>query len=341
MGLGPLIKSGRRILQEVSGQFIDPVDITGRFWGRHFHKTTNGLARILFGNSYDEVGIRYAGDGVVPAIAVRDLQVEYFRAYSSEVIPMTLEGAVKRRAAGRQLQAATIPDLGVPAGENDGDVTTGMSMAGQARIGLPPFSIVFLHGLALSRRQVDSIPVIGVWAEDSRMRLTIFSLLAFSALLAAMCVHAAVNPAIYDLIVDVKPDSHSISVTGTWIVPAARIDKGGEGIGTRALSFLSSQKLINLRMVHEGVAVPIECRPADGQLSCRAQFQSPSRHRQCQASHPFRRSTSQRGLRAVRQRPACSYRIPGISAFTRRRYSGYCSGKVSIINRSSTRLLSQ
>jgi hypothetical protein len=35
------------------------------------------------------------------------------------------------------------------------------------------------------------------------------------------------------------------------------------------------------------------------------------------------------------------YRMPGINAFTRRRYSGYCSGKVSIINLSSTRLLSQ
>ena len=36
-----------------------------------------------------------------------------------------------------------------------------------------------------------------------------------------------------------------------------------------------------------------------------------------------------------------SYKIPGINAFTRRRYSGYCTGKVSIINFSSTRLLSQ
>ena len=110
------------------------------------------------------------------------------------------------------------------------------------------------------------------------MRLTFFSLLTFFALLAATCVHAAVSPAIYDLVVDVEPDSHSISVSGTWTVPASGI-KGGEGIGTHAFSFLSSEKLINLRMVYERVAVPIECRPYDGQLSCRAQFQSPSRQR--------------------------------------------------------------
>jgi hypothetical protein len=36
-----------------------------------------------------------------------------------------------------------------------------------------------------------------------------------------------------------------------------------------------------------------------------------------------------------------SYKMPGINAFTRRRYSGYSSGKVSIINFSSTRIFSQ
>ena len=148
MALGPLIKSRRRMSQEIGGQFVNPVGTKGRFCGRHFHKTTNGLAGIFFGDSYDEVGIRYACHRSCPAIAIRDVQVEYFRASSSEVILMTLEGAVKRRAAGSQLQAATITDLGVSAGENDGDVTTGMAMAGQSRIGLPPFSILLLHGLA-------------------------------------------------------------------------------------------------------------------------------------------------------------------------------------------------
>jgi hypothetical protein len=109
------------------------------------------------------------------------------------------------------------------------------------------------------------------------MRLRIFSLPAFLALLAAPSIYAAVTPASYDLVVDVMPDSHSISVTGTWTIPDARIDKGGERVGTRALSFLSSEKLVGLRMVYEGVNVPIECRPDDGQLSCKAQFKSRSR----------------------------------------------------------------
>jgi hypothetical protein len=148
VGAGPLIKSRRRIAHEVGGQFIDPVGSKGRFWGCHFHETTNGFLGILFGDSYDEVGIRYASDRVVPAVAVGGVKIYYFRAQLSELIPMTLEGAVKCRAAGSQLQAATITDLGVSATEYNRDIAVGMSMAGQSRIGLPSLSVWFLHGLA-------------------------------------------------------------------------------------------------------------------------------------------------------------------------------------------------
>ena len=56
-------------------------------------------------------------------------------------------------------------------------------------------------------------------------------------------------------------NSHSISVSGTWTVAGCCLTRirGGEGIGTwHAFSFLSSEKLINLGMVYERVAVPIE-----------------------------------------------------------------------------------
>jgi len=96
-------------------------------------------------------------------------------------------------------------------------------------------------------------------------------------LLGTSAIHAAEAPASYDLIVEVKPDSHSISVRGTWTIPGGEFQSDPSERGTRSLWFLSSEKLLKLRIVYEGGTVPIECHPDDGQLRCKAHFKWPSR----------------------------------------------------------------
>jgi hypothetical protein len=96
-------------------------------------------------------------------------------------------------------------------------------------------------------------------------------------LLATSTVHAAVVHASYDLVVDVRPDSHSIRVGGTWTIPAAEVQNPPAKGGMRTISFVSSEKLLNLRMIYQGTTVPVECHPDDGQLSCQAHFKSPIR----------------------------------------------------------------
>jgi hypothetical protein len=101
------------------------------------------------------------------------------------------------------------------------------------------------------------------------MRQTLLFRLILPTLLATPTIHAAAARANYDLVVDVRPDSHSISVSGTWTIPAAEVQKDPDQGRTRTISFLSSEKLLKFRMVYEGMTVPVECHPDEGQLTCK------------------------------------------------------------------------
>jgi hypothetical protein len=109
------------------------------------------------------------------------------------------------------------------------------------------------------------------------MKPKILCRLILPTLLVTSTIHAAVTAANYDVVVDVRPDSHSISVTGTWAIPVAETQKDSDHGGTRTISFLSSEKLLKLRLVYEGTTLPIECQPEDGQLRCKTHFKSSSR----------------------------------------------------------------
>jgi hypothetical protein len=111
------------------------------------------------------------------------------------------------------------------------------------------------------------------------MRLAILVSIVPSILLATSAIQSAEAQANYDLVVDVRPGSHSISVAGTWTIPAVETQEDPDEGGTRSVSFLSSDKLLKLRMLYEGMTVPVECHPDDGQLKCKAHFKSPSRDR--------------------------------------------------------------
>jgi hypothetical protein len=112
--------------------------------------------------------------------------------------------------------------------------------------------------------------------EYSGMKPKILFRLILPTLLLTSTVHAAVV-ANYDLLVDVRTDSHSIRVSGTWTIPAAEIQKTPSQGGTRTISFVSSEKLLKFRMIYQGTTVPIECHSEDGQLSCKGHFKSPTR----------------------------------------------------------------
>jgi hypothetical protein len=107
------------------------------------------------------------------------------------------------------------------------------------------------------------------------MKKSLVTILTAVVLGAASGAQAA-SPTRYSLSIEVRPQTHSIHVEGLWTVPAEDF-AGGDKAGPKHLEFVSSEKLVGLRLSYGGRDAPVRCHPDRGQLACSIEIAAPQR----------------------------------------------------------------
>jgi hypothetical protein len=112
----------------------------------------------------------------------------------------------------------------------------------------------------------------------SAMRPLILAFLLSSVLtLSSGQAFGQIAPTHYDLTIDIRPSSHDFVASGRWVLPSQDVIHGSERSRNKSFTFLSSEKLLDLKLSLDEKPIPFSCRPADNQLKCEAEFNADSR----------------------------------------------------------------